>query len=111
MTSTTLARPVSNGGSEPPTDVRRRWHALHAAEAIAALETDASSGLPPEEARRRLDRFGENALREPTPRSLISVFAHQFKSPLIYLLFVAAGIALVLGRPERRVAPEGASDG
>ncbi len=97
MTTTTLARPISNGGAEPPTDQRRRWHALHAAEAVAALETDATSGLSPEEARRRLERFGENALREPTRRSLRSVFAHQFKSPLIYLLFVAAGIALALG--------------
>jgi Ca2+-transporting ATPase len=76
---------------------QRAWHALHAAEAIAAVETDAASGLTDDEARRRLDHFGENKLGEPRTRSLLSMFVGQFKSPLIYLLFLAAGIALVLG--------------
>ena len=78
-------------------DEHRRWHTLHAAEATAAVESDATSGLLPEEALRRLERFGPNSLREPKRRSLLSVFLGQFKSPLIYLLFVAAGIALALG--------------
>lgn len=60
------------------------------------MESDATSGLSPEEAWRRLTRFGPNALREPKRRTLLSVFLHQFKSPLIYLLFAAAGIALAL---------------
>ncbi len=80
----------------------RRWHTLHAAEATAAIESDATSGLSPEEAVSRLERFGPNSLREPKRRSLLSVFLGQFKSPLIYLLFVAAGIALALGHTERR---------
>ena len=75
----------------------KRWHALHAEEAVAAVASDAGGGLSAEEARRRLERFGPNALPEPTRRSLVSVFLGQFKSPLIYLLFVAAGIALALG--------------
>ncbi len=76
---------------------RHPWHALHAADAVVAVESDATSGLSTEEARRRLEHFGPNALREPKSRSLLSVFLSQFKSPLIYLLFVAAGIALALG--------------
>ena len=75
---------------------QRLWHALHAEEALAAVESGAEKGLPAEEARRRLERFGPNALGEPERRSLGSVFLAQFKSPLIYLLFVAAGIALAL---------------
>ena len=74
-----------------------RWHALHAAEAVATVESDATSGLSPELALRRLERFGPNALREPKRRSWSSVFLGQFKSPLIYLLLVAAVIALALG--------------
>ena len=54
-------------------------------------------GASPEAARGRLDRFGANALGERQRRSLIGVFLRQFKSPLIYLLFVAAGLALALG--------------
>jgi magnesium-transporting ATPase (P-type) len=76
---------------------RRHWHALQREEAVAALESDATEGLSSEEARRRLERFGPNALPEPKRRSLSSVFFGQFKSPLIYLLFLAAGVALTLG--------------
>ena len=75
----------------------RHWHALHAEEAVAAAESDADRGLSAEQARHRLERFGLNALAEPMRRSSLSVFLGQFKSPLIYLLFVAAGIALALG--------------
>ncbi len=76
---------------------QRRWHALHAEEALAAVESDGERGLSVEEARRKLDRHGPNTLPEATRRSMLSVFAGQFKSPLIYLLFAAAGIALALG--------------
>ncbi|MCI0569510.1 MAG: HAD-IC family P-type ATPase [Myxococcaceae bacterium] len=78
-------------------DEHRHWHALHAAEAVAAIESDATSGLSLDEARRRLERFGPNALPEARRRTLAAVFLGQFKSPLIYLLLVAALIALVLG--------------
>ncbi len=83
-----------NGAGE---NGQRRWHALHAEEAVAAVESDAEGGLSLEEAKRRLERFGPNALAEPARRSVASVFLGQFKSPLIYLLLVAAGIALALG--------------
>ncbi len=76
---------------------RRAWHALHAEEALAAIGSDAERGLGSSEAQRRLERFGPNALPEPKRRSLAWVFAAQFKSPLIYLLFVAAGIAVAVG--------------
>ena len=74
-----------------------RWHTLHAEEAVAAVGSDADRGLAADEARRRLQQFGSNALPEPKRRSLVAVFLGQFKSPLIYLLFVAAGLALAFG--------------
>jgi Ca2+-transporting ATPase len=64
---------------------------------VATVESDASVGLTTDEARRRLERFGPNALPEPKRRSLAAVFLGQFKSPLIYLLLGAAGLALALG--------------
>ncbi len=73
------------------------WHALLAADAVAAVDSDASAGLSATEAQRRLAVFGANALREPQRRALWAVLFSQFASPLIYLLFAAAGIALVLG--------------
>jgi magnesium-transporting ATPase (P-type) len=75
----------------------RRWHTLHAEEAVAAVESDAQLGLSAEEAHLRLKRSGPNALPQPAPRSLASVFFGQFKSPLIFLLFGAAGVAMALG--------------
>jgi Ca2+-transporting ATPase len=76
---------------------RRQWHVLHAQEAAAALDSDPARGLSTDEARRRLDHFGPNALPEASRRSALAVFLGQFKSPLIYLLFFAAAVALALG--------------
>ena len=72
------------------------WHALDTNDAVLAVDSDAASGLDDEESRRRLQHFGPNALPEATRRSMLWVFLGQFRSPLIYLLFAAAGIALAL---------------
>jgi magnesium-transporting ATPase (P-type) len=73
------------------------WHATRAAEAVAVLRSDSERGLDLEEVARRQAAHGPNALPEPPRRSALAVFVRQFKSPLIYLLFVAAAIALALG--------------
>jgi magnesium-transporting ATPase (P-type) len=72
-------------------------HARSVAEVSAALESDPGAGLSVEEARARLARVGPNALPEAPRSSLLRVFVHQFQSPLVYLLLVAAGVALLLG--------------
>ena len=88
---------MNEESTDPERDNRHRsWHALHAEEALAAVGSDAEAGLAAEEAARRLERFGANALPEPARRAWFLVFLGQFKSPLIYLLFAAAGIALAL---------------
>jgi len=75
----------------------RQWHALAGEEAARVLGTNPAHGLSREEVERRLREHGLNALTEPPGRSLLTVLLHQFKSPLIYLLLVAAGISLALG--------------
>jgi Ca2+-transporting ATPase len=55
-------------------------------------------GLAVDEAAHRLVRYGANVLPEARQRSAIAVVLAQFASPLIYLLFAAAAVALVLGR-------------
>jgi magnesium-transporting ATPase (P-type) len=87
----------SLGRPRSPQDARQLWHALQVAEAVAAVESDSDRGLTEDEVRARRARFGPNKLPEHERRSLLSVFVGQFKSPLIYLLFLAAGIALTLG--------------
>ncbi|MDH5329001.1 MAG: HAD-IC family P-type ATPase [Aquincola sp.] len=75
----------------------RPWHACSAPEALDALSVDAQAGLSHAEAAARRAAHGPNALPEPPPRPAWRRFARQFASPLIYLLFVAALIALALG--------------
>lgn len=75
----------------------RDWHALSAAETLRAWQTDARHGLAAEAVAQQRARCGPNALPEPPPRPLWRTVAHQFKSPLIYILFVAALLAVSLG--------------
>ena len=89
--------------NNPPWSDGRSWHSIPPGEAVTIVASDAGLGLTPDEARRRLEHFGPNALRELERRSLASLFLSQFKSPLIYLLFAAAGIALALGHTKDAV--------
>lgn len=73
------------------------WHSLHISEVLETLESNAVQGLSNNEAKERLDRLGTNTLPEPKRRPLASILLHQFLSPLIYLLLVAAGIAFFIG--------------
>ncbi|MFT4890560.1 MAG: Ca2+-transporting ATPase [Halobacteriales archaeon] len=54
-------------------------------------------GLSDEEARRRLDEYGPNEIREGEEISPIEIFVDQFRDFLIYLLIFAAIISLAVG--------------
>jgi magnesium-transporting ATPase (P-type) len=62
-----------------------------------ALTVDPMQGLSASQARQRLARHGPNALPEAPPRPAWKTFARQFRSPLIYILFAAAVLAVALG--------------
>ena len=72
------------------------WHALSH---VDVLQRMASSphGLSIEEAERRLSQYGANRLAEMPPRPAWLKLADQFKSLLIVILLVAAGLALLVG--------------
>ncbi|WP_214041277.1 HAD-IC family P-type ATPase [Methanoculleus sp.] len=70
------------------------WHALPADDAAERLASP-DGGLPDEEVARRREVFGENALPQKRPPTVLEVFLRQFTSPLIYVLLVA-GIISVL---------------
>jgi calcium-translocating P-type ATPase len=90
----TLARPLQPGGG--PNEGKLPWHAMTAQAALAELAS-AQVGLSRDEAAARLQRFGPNLLPEPGRRTLLGVFAGQFRSPFIYLLLAAAGLSAFLG--------------
>lgn len=56
-------------------------------------------GLSAAEAAERLARSGPNRLPEPRTPSLLLVFLAQFRSPLIYILLIAAAVSFSSTRP------------
>ncbi|MCC7073217.1 MAG: HAD-IC family P-type ATPase [Deltaproteobacteria bacterium] len=82
--------------ASPPAPAKP-WHAVDPRAVAEALACDARAGLSEEEARARVERYGANTLPESPPRTALAVFLGQFKSPLIYLLLVAAAVAGLLG--------------
>jgi len=88
--------------SETPTrteavgSVEQPWHALPAATVMDLLTSD-PAGLTSAEARRRLAQYGPNQIAEISPPNPLAIFAHQFASPLIVTLALAALVAGLLG--------------
>ncbi|MDA8218900.1 MAG: HAD-IC family P-type ATPase [Dehalococcoidales bacterium] len=64
---------------------------------IARLGTS-HEGLSPQEASSRLERFGPNELESGERALPIVILLHQVRSPLIYILLVAAVVAFLLGK-------------
>ena len=54
-------------------------------------------GLNGAEVEKRQKTFGPNRLPSKPPPTVLTIFLHQFLSPLIYILLVAAGISLFIG--------------
>lgn len=61
------------------------------------LKTNINKGLTNEEASRRLRQNGKNLLEEGMKKSAVKVFLSQLNDPMIYILFVAIIISLILG--------------
>lgn len=61
----------------------QEWYEIEAAEAGEKLNTDLDRGLSAEEAEKRLEEYGPNALREPPSRSILSMFMDQLKEVLV----------------------------
>lgn len=84
---------MTNECSNPP----RAWHALQANAALAHLGCDPGTGLSATGVAQRMAEHGLNALPEAAQRSVFLLLLTQFKSPLIYILFVAAALAGAIG--------------
>jgi len=88
------AVPTAARSAQPPA---QPWHALSATEAASRLGVDPDAGLDAATLAARQAEHGANVLPEPPPRPLWRLFASQFASPLIAILFVAAALAVALG--------------
>jgi len=90
----------SNKTAEPA----REWHALHVQAIAEALGTDPERGLPDEEVRSRLARYGRNVLPEEKKQSLLGMFLAQFKDFLVLILVAAAIVSFALGEVTDAIA-------
>jgi Ca2+-transporting ATPase len=79
-------------GGEPLPD----WCSLAPDEVRRELDTG-PEGLSSQEAAGRLQRYGENVLREEARETRLQVFLRQFKSVLIVILIIAAAISFLVG--------------
>ncbi|MDD2696390.1 MAG: cation-translocating P-type ATPase, partial [Anaerolineales bacterium] len=75
---------------------QNNWHSLHPDEVLQALETVPDRGLTAQEAARRLQEFGPNALREVPPITFWHMLWEQFNNFVVIMLLVAAVISAFL---------------
>ena len=92
MTARSFPSPVTEPHREP------------AASVSSALAVDPDKGLSASEARVRLERFGQNRLRERAPVAAWRRFLGQFTDVLVLLLLAAAAISGTLWLIERETA-------
>jgi Ca2+-transporting ATPase len=83
----------------PPPD----WWSLTPEEVLQELRAR-PAGLTAKEAEERLERYGENVLREEARETRFQVFLRQFKSILIAILVIAAVVSFLVGEPQDAAA-------
>ena len=72
------------------------WHSLPVDEVLKELDSS-PTGLSEDEAKKRLLKYGRNELETKKKTSAVIVFLSQFKSPLIYVLVIAAVVSFLVG--------------
>ena len=80
----------------PSTHSQVPWHTLLEDQIFIKLEAP-PNGLTSEQVLERQQEFGLNRLPSKPPPSLTHIFLHQFLSPLIYILLIAAGVSAFIG--------------
>ncbi|MHA1677152.1 MAG: cation-transporting P-type ATPase, partial [Promethearchaeota archaeon] len=72
-------------------------HAKPVEEVIKLLDTSIEKGLTDEEVKNRQLKYGKNVLIKEKGKTAWQIFINQFKDFLIYLLFVAIIISIIIG--------------
>ena len=73
------------------------WFSKSQEDVLKELNVDPSLGLTTDEAKARLEKYGENKLKGKPKKSLVSLFFAQLKDMLIYVLLGAAVITILIG--------------
>ncbi|MFW6117317.1 MAG: cation-translocating P-type ATPase, partial [Thermoproteota archaeon] len=76
------------------------WHSQDGQQVVQKLKTDVQNGLAPDEANRRLEKFGPNVLQETEKRGVLDLVIGQFKDAFVIMLLIAAVLSYFVGRIE-----------
>ena len=71
------------------------WYQLNSKEILHKLKTS-EEGLNDKEVKARLVQYGANKLAEEEKLNKLKILFHQFTSPLIYILLIAAIVTFIL---------------
>jgi Ca2+-transporting ATPase len=66
-------------------------------EVISALRSDKANGLSASEVQKRIEEYGHNKIDEKKGKSAWLIFFSQFKSSIVWLLVLAAGLSFYFG--------------
>lgn len=75
--------------------MKTQWYQLSTKEVFEKLKTS-EKGLSEKEIKERLSKYGPNTLVEEEEISKLKLLIHQFASPLIYILLIAAVVTFIL---------------
>ena len=84
-------------------DEQIRWHTLDREEVLTRTGADPKAGLASDEAQRRLEQHGPNALAEGKRETPLQVFLGQFKDLLVIILLIAAVVSMATGEVESTI--------
>ncbi len=73
------------------------WFSKSREEVLKEFNVNQATGLSSEEAKIRLEKYGENKLKGKPKKSIISLFFSQLKDMLIYVLLGATVITIAIG--------------
>lgn len=77
--------------------MEKNWYNQSADEVLKNLSTTKERGLSEEEAKKRLEEYGENALAEEKKKSFGEKLKEQFFDPMIIILIAAALVSIFVG--------------
>ena len=80
----------------------KETYQMHQDELLKQMKAE-PGGLSSQEAARRLEEYGENALEEQARKKGYQVFLEQFKDFLVIILIIAALISLISGNVESTI--------
>jgi len=74
------------------------WYQKSYQDVLEEFGVKPENGLGYSRVNDRLATFGSNVLAHSKKETILDIFARQFKSPLIYILILAAGFVISLGQ-------------